>query len=158
MKKTTLMTHLLPALAIVVLGSTVSIPQTVSAQSVTDEDAEPQLAVAKIRGTDQTRIYEVVDGMAITEGDIVLGTHEEVQANGILPLAVNPPPTGPQPQQRGAIVADPDKRWPNGVVPYTLADGSSNGTINSVEAGIAEWEAKTSIRFVPRTNQSDYVE
>jgi hypothetical protein len=45
--------------------------------------------------------------------------------------------------------------WPRGVVPYTIA--SSVTTPARVRAALAEWENKTSIRFVPRTNQTAYV-
>lgn len=45
--------------------------------------------------------------------------------------------------------------WPNGVVPYTIASSVSNP--GAVRAAIAEWQNKTNVRFVARTNQTAYV-
>ncbi|MBS1151788.1 MAG: hypothetical protein H6Q89_3486 [Myxococcaceae bacterium] len=45
--------------------------------------------------------------------------------------------------------------WPNGLVPYTI--DNSVTTPGRVRDAIQQWEAKTVIRFVPRTNQSNYV-
>ncbi|XP_066928065.1 zinc metalloproteinase nas-4-like [Clytia hemisphaerica] len=52
------------------------------------------------------------------------------------------------------------KRWPNGVVPYTL-DSSISNTLwrkSSVRKAMKQWEEKTCVRFVERTDQKDYVE
>ena len=45
--------------------------------------------------------------------------------------------------------------WPNGVVPYTISSSVSNPS--AVRAAIAEWNNKTNVRFVVRTNQAAYV-
>ena len=56
--------------------------------------------------------YQVINGLAIWEGDIILGAPEELK-----------PPEGPQvikePDARKEAVAtsDPERLWPEGVIP-----------------------------------------
>lgn len=85
--------------------------------------------------------FTEIDGEAIYQGDIVLGTPEEVRrgelANG-----------------RAVGVPDPEFRWPGGVIPY-VADASVRAR---VEAAIAHWQEKTPFRFRPhQVNDTDYV-
>lgn len=47
------------------------------------------------------------------------------------------------------------RRWPNGVVYYSIQNGMPNQ--KRITDAIAHWESKTSIRFKERTNQNDYV-
>ncbi len=99
--------------------------------------------------------YVEVDGLAMFEGDIILGTVEEVERNTELRRA----------EIRGEIAAGVvvlvSKRWPNCIVPYTINSGLANQA--RVTDAIAHWEANTRVRFVLRTaaNQAmypDYVE
>jgi len=119
----------------------------------------PELAVAVVRTTGEEIPYDVINGMAILEGDIILGTHAEVQAYGIEPLAVAPSDDEncPADMSCSTILSD-RRRWPNGVVPYTLRSGTTNSSRDAIADAIAEWENKTSVRFVQRTNQQDYIE
>ncbi len=99
--------------------------------------------------------YSIVDGLALFEGDIVLGTAEELAAtadeSGKAAIAADAP---------GAIVADavitgPNVRWPNNTIPYTIDPALPNQS--RVTQAIAHWESRTSIQFVERTTQADYV-
>jgi len=99
--------------------------------------------------------YTEVDGFAMFEGDIVLGTVEEVERSTELRRA----------EIRGEISAGvvvlPSRRWPNCIIPYTIDSGLPNQS--RVTDAIAHWEANTRVRFVLRTaaNQAmypDYVE
>jgi hypothetical protein len=68
----------------------------------------------------------------------------------------------------GDILTEPDaapsiagsratsKPWPNGVVPYTIAGNLPNQ--KRVTDAIAHWQARTSLRFVKRTNEVAYVD
>lgn len=87
--------------------------------------------------------YTAIDGVAIFEGDIVLGTVEELGAQRFTPAAEAVAITGSQ------------YRWPDGTIPYTIA--SSLPDRARVIDAIAHWEEKTNFRFVPRTNERDYV-
>jgi hypothetical protein len=80
--------------------------------------------------------YATIDGMAIFEGDIVLGTVEELEAT-MAPSAIAVTPV-----KGGA-------RWPMGVIPYQIAATLPNQS--RVTDAIAHWEARTVMRFVRRT-------
>ena len=90
-------------------------------------------------------LYAEVDGQAIFEGDIVLGTVQSLkQAQGQdLPL-------------RSIGITGQQFRWPNATIPYEIDPALPNQ--QRVTDAIAHWEAHTRIRFVLRTaaNQSQF--
>jgi hypothetical protein len=94
--------------------------------------------------------YVAVDGLAMFEGDIVLGTVEEVertsdalraQISGALPESV--------------IISGAQFRWPNCTVPFTVDPALPNQA--RVTDAIAHWQASTGFRFVARTTEGDFV-
>lgn len=90
----------------------------------------------------QELAYEVIDGQAIFQGDIVLGAVDNRSASGL--------------RSSSAAISGAPRRWPNGVVPYVI---SSNLPDHSrVTAAIAHWNTRTPVRLVPRTGESDWVE
>lgn len=93
--------------------------------------------------------YSEVDGLAIFEGDIVLGTAEELAATG------NEDGPVVQPVTRDSIISGAQYRWPGRTVPYTIDSALTDQ--QRVTAAIAIWEASSSIRFVVRTDQPNYV-
>ena len=122
----------------------------------------PELAVAVVRNTGEEVYYDVINGMAILENDIILGTHADVQAYGIEPLVVKPG------SDAGAecngfvncslITTDSRRKWTDGIVPFTIRQGSSDSARRTIADAINDWESKTSIRFVERSDERDYVE
>jgi hypothetical protein len=91
--------------------------------------------------------YAVVDGMAIFEGDIVLGTVEEVErrteeARSGMGL-------------EGVRITGDRFRWPNCRIPFTIASNLPDQ--NRVHEAIAHWEQNTNFRFVARTNETDFI-
>ncbi len=98
--------------------------------------------------------YAVIDGLALFEGDIVLGSADELDAlRATLEPAAGAAVTA---SGRGLVVSDVAHgvgitgqryRWPGGVVPWT----SQSSLRTRVQAAIAHWEANTRIRFVERT-------
>jgi uncharacterized protein (TIGR03437 family) len=80
--------------------------------------------------------YQVVNGWAVAEGDILLGREQEIDKDA-----------------RG--VAYQGGRWTNGVIPYVL-DPSLRHPEIIVEA-MQEWSSRTSIRFVRRTNEPNFI-
>ncbi len=117
--------------------------------------------------------YEVIDGLAIVEGDMILGEAQELEDLADQADAVDL--IGPE----GSIVSRQlcwtflgvdvhceYYRWPNATVPYTFADdwndpamvGDENGAMRvTILAAMDAIEAVTAVRFVPRTSQDDYV-
>lgn len=95
--------------------------------------------------------YSEIDGRAIFEGDICLGTTSEVEARNE--------------QLRGGVagnvafgvgISGADKRWQNCTIPYVINSALPNQ--QRVTDAIAHWEANTGLRFRVRTNESDYIE
>jgi hypothetical protein len=85
----------------------------------------------------------VSGGLAIAEGDIILGTPEEVERQNIERTVYR---VGREARSY---------RWPNLVVPYTIDAALPDKA--RVNDAIAHWEANTNFDFVLRTSQSDYV-
>ena len=93
--------------------------------------------------------YEVVDGLAIWDGDIILGTPEE--------LSPDPSPApGNTSDYRNKISAtsSKEKLWPGGIVPYVIDPELTNPYVPDA---IRHWEQNTPIRFVERTDQPNWV-
>lgn len=97
--------------------------------------------------------YDIVNGYGVVEGDIVLGTIEQLQSttSGVKSFAgdvgIN-----------GVIITPDSYRWQNGFVPYQFEAGLPASTIQKVNDAIAHWESRTGFRFVDRnaTNQANY--
>ena len=94
--------------------------------------------------------YTVVDGMALFEGDIILGTAEEVaQQTEIIRASM----TGAL--AASVMISGGQFRWPNGTMAFTIDPNLPSQ--NRVTDAIAHWQSHTRFRFVPRTNETDYV-
>jgi Astacin (Peptidase family M12A)/FG-GAP-like repeat len=109
----------------------------------------PEVHRAQIRlpGSDQPRevAYEIIDGYAILEGDIILG---RVDDRGRL-LKNDFTPQG--------VVVD-SGRWTNGIVPFVIDKTSvTDDGERNIRDAIAHWAKNAPINFVPRGSQGDYV-
>ena len=95
--------------------------------------------------------YSDVDGVAMFEGDIVLGTVEEMEAAA----REHDRPPG-QTTAPGIGITGQQFRWPGGIVPYEIAADLPNQA--RVTDAIAHWQTNTRIRFVLRTaaNAADH--
>jgi hypothetical protein len=93
----------------------------------------------KLRGLTWNGFKELkcsmVDGLAIFEGDIVIGTEESIAA--------------------ALIERDINTRWPDGKIPYTIDPDLENQ--NFVREAIEHWNINTSLQFVPRQAERNYV-
>ena len=85
--------------------------------------------------------YAVVDGRAIFEGDIDLGSVEEVEKSTAAMRGAG--------LEEAVVLPGSQFRWPNGTVPYDI--DSAMPDQQRVADAIAHWEANTVIRFVLRT-------
>lgn len=90
--------------------------------------------------------YGVVDGLAMFEGDIVLGTVEEMESIRRQVEATN---------IAEAVAVLPQFRWTGGVVPFRI--NSSLTGQQRVHDAIAHWQQRTGIRFRPRTTEANFV-
>ncbi|MEQ1517549.1 MAG: Dot/Icm T4SS effector Zinc-dependent metalloprotease LegP [Usitatibacteraceae bacterium] len=88
--------------------------------------------------------YAEVEGSAMFEGDIVLGSIADMQADESgNPVLFSIGITGAQ------------FRWPNGRIPFEIDPALPNQ--QRVTDAIAHWHAKTGIRFVARSGEADFV-
>jgi len=89
--------------------------------------------------------YEVIDGMAIHDGDIILGPASDFQTPSVPPGSLI---------EYGVALKYLGSRWKNGIVYYDLNNHTGSTTILKAMKHI---EQNTSIRFEPRTSQADYI-
>ena len=123
-------------------GSTISptVENTPRSSSVLRE------ATVVLPGHDEpTQItYEVIDDMAVFEGDIILGHADDFESQ-----------LGTQSIARDKLAY----RWPGGLVPYTIHSSVSSQGKQNIGKAIAHWEANTNINFVLKTaSHTDFVE
>ena len=96
------------------------------------------------QGRDVT--YEIRDGLAVFEQDIVLGTPESLASS-----------TGKTVSRNAVAITGNSFRWPGGVVPYVIS--SALPLQSRVTEAVAHWNDMLdgAVKLVPRTNQSNYV-
>jgi hypothetical protein len=94
--------------------------------------------------------YVVIDGLAIVEGDIVLGTPDEVEqtteqlrAEAVSGIA------------SAVVITGAQFRWPNCRIPFTIDPALPNQA--RVAEAIAHWETNTGFRFPARTTETDFI-
>ena len=99
--------------------------------------------------------YDIIDGFAVTEGDIILGTAEELAS---LPDATEN--TGGV--QVRSVVVGRTRTWPDGIVPFSIPNrtwGDSTATVRQrISAAMDHVEENTNVRFVRRNGESEYIQ
>ncbi len=98
--------------------------------------------------------YEVVEGMAVHAGDMVLGTAEEAVAASLGP-ELTKPLMADWPLRHDISAVSTGHLWPDGIVPYVVDSGVPES--HNIQSAIEEWNSKTIIKWVPRTTQRDFV-
>lgn len=113
-----------------------------------EEVSEPRAVETQtgiFRGREMT--WEVKDGLAVAEGDIILGRADEMDGSQ----------AKSEGHRNGVGITGSYYRWPGGVVPYQIpADFPSPSRI--IEA-VNHWNSRLAgvIRLVPRTTERNYV-
>jgi hypothetical protein len=93
--------------------------------------------------------YAAVEGQAIFEGDIVLGSVAEMET-------IKQQVENPQPGAEAAVIVSGNQfRWPDGVVVFRIDASLPNQ--QRVTDAIAHWQANTNIRFRQRTTEANFV-
>lgn len=95
--------------------------------------------------------YAEVDGLAIFEGDIVLGRVEDLEADTQACRRFERRSRG----LRGDVVPGDWSRWPGGVIPYEIDPALPEPA--RVTDAIAHWHERTPLRLVPRSGEGDYL-
>lgn len=97
--------------------------------------------------------YAAIDGEAIFEGDIVLGTVDEMEETR---ESIEEVPDEDEDIRRGVVIPGTGFRWPNGIVPFVINDSLPNQ--RRVTDAIRHWEEQTNLRFHRRTNERNFIE
>jgi hypothetical protein len=93
--------------------------------------------------------YSAINGMAIVEGDICIGTVADQEARA-RDLTFEMPDRAPgEPGARGVVITGARFRWPNAVMPYEIDPAMPNQ--QRVLDAVAHWESRTHIRLPRRT-------
>lgn len=105
------------------------------------DDVRTAIISGAVFGTKAVQ-YAVVDGRAIFEGDIDLGSVEDLEksTSAVRGLTI----------EEAVVISGSQFRWPGGVVPYDI--DSAMPDQQRVHDAIAHWEQNTVIRFVLRTS------
>ena len=101
--------------------------------------ASPDIRTGIYRGRSVT--YEIIDGLAVWDGDIILGTPEELELCGECTKAL-------------VAVNNNEMLWPGGIIPYVIDPELINPHVPNA---IQHWNENTVIRLVERTNQPNWV-
>lgn len=92
----------------------------------------------RLGGQDIT--YERKNGMNFFQGDIVLSDQQLAGDNAL--------------HKGGASFS----RWPGAKIYYTVAGNMGSINANKITTAVNEYNSKTNIQWIPRTNQTNYVE
>lgn len=84
---------------------------------------------------------EVIDGLVIYEGDIVLGTLSEIE--------------NMQNQSITFAVSIDEHRWPNSIIPYEIQ--ANHPCRESIEWAIQHVQNKTNLCLIPRTGEESFI-
>ncbi len=114
----------------------------------------PGDSTQQIQYADQTLKVRVVDGLAIFQGDIILGEIADLQ--GLKPEGTD---TQGSDLRAQSIFRDSpnDYRWPGGVVPFQFEGNITATERQIVLDAMRAWEAVTPVRFVERNGENDFV-
>jgi Astacin (Peptidase family M12A) len=117
------------------------------------EGPEGGATYVKPLGQDWKRVtYAAVDGRAVFEGCIILGTLAEVQAVA-KEIDENPGIRTPGAQVFGVAIRGVQFRWKDRRVPFVIDPALPNQ--QRVTDAIAHWHAKTPFKFVPRAKDDE---
>lgn len=115
-------------------------------------DATGTTWVKRLGGNWEEVVYTAVDGLAVFEGCIILGTVAEAEA--VKQFVINNPGIKkPGTQSFGTGIVGTQFRWENDTIPFEIDPTLPNQ--QRVHDAIKHWETNTPIRFVPRTAAHD---
>ncbi len=97
----------------------------------------------------QVVTYEVIDGLAIWDGDIILGTPEELSTANVAA-----PGNTLDSRNKISAISSKESLWPGGIVPYVLDPELTNPYVHDA---IRHWNENTVIQLVERTDQPNWV-
>ena len=136
------------AVVAVVLATDIAFAQPIGS-------APPDIRTGVYRGHVVT--YEIIDGLAVWDGDIILGTPEELDEPRSVFAAPGKAIDIPQKAlmvPSSVVVRSKERGWPGGIIPYVIDPELINP---HVPDAIQHWNENTVIRLVERTGQPNWV-
>ena len=100
-------------------------------------------------------VWAEVDGMAVAEGDIIIGSVEEALARDVSRDGPGPAEPAEPEHEEGVGISGARFRWPGATIAYEVASNVADPS--RVTRAIAHWESRTPFRFVQRTTQPDWL-
>ncbi len=91
--------------------------------------------------------FEVVDGLAIYQGDIVLGRADEIEAA---------PAPAKAPGRESVVITGERYRWPGGKIAYTIEPADWSIQPRILQA-IQHWNDNTPLKIAPRAAETSYI-
>ena len=141
--------HICAVLAVVavVLATHIAFAQPIGS-------APPDIRTGVYR--DHVVTYEIIDGLAVWDGDIILGSPEELEPSGAFTA---PGKALDIPKKALVAVGNKERLWPSGIVPYVIDPEFSHPpfSLDGIEKAIRHWNENTVIRLVERTGQPNWV-
>ena len=100
--------------------------------------------------------FEVVNGLAVYGGDIVLGPVEQLlgEYRGRVSKKAA---SSDWPDRRDLAPVEAGKLWPDATIPYEIHPGFNENGLQEIREAIDEWNSKTVITLVQRTTETDFV-
>jgi len=127
------------------------------AELPTEGEEEVDLRYTYLEAYGGKVFYVNVNGTAYFEGDIVLGTTEEMEE--MKAEFERAEAEGEAPDTAYSLITNRTtgigRPWPNNTMYYSIASGLPNQ--QRITDAIKHFHANTNLRLVPRTNQTDYV-
>lgn len=112
--------------------------EEIMAEAQADGLQTKNIKQGKLEG--QTVTYEKKDGLNFFQGDIVLTDKQLAEDNPV--------------NKGGASFS----RWPGAKIYYTVASNMGSINANKITSAVNEYNTKTNTQWIPRTNQTNYVE
>ena len=101
--------------------------------------------------------YEIIDGMAVHGGDMILGTAEEAARSSLAPDLVDQSQPRDPLTARHASTVDEGRLWPDRTIPYTIDASVPASLRERITAAVDHWNDRTVLTLIPRASQDDFV-
>ena len=119
---------------------------------VATQQGESAEAWVELAGETVQVRYRVLDGRAILQGDMILGTAEEVRAGDLrIRARLASGLQTVQSHTRG------DFGWAKNLIPFEVSSALSATMVNRINQAVAHWNANTVVRLQARDGEGDYV-
>jgi hypothetical protein len=121
-----------------------------------DDSTEPEWRTGYINGNsfhNKEVKYEIINGMSIFEGDIILARNpQEIEKLSPEPKVPGEHEPSVKPSIKPVVRKGDEFRWPRGEIPYIIQSSLPNQ--QRVTAAMIHWEERTPIRFILRTDSN----